>query len=68
MGGNPSKNRERIENLMCITVSEDLKYGDKEQYMSFLYQKHKDFLEFNGVKYDESYLDALIEKYALVCS
>ncbi len=67
-GGNPSGDKDRIENLMSITMEEDVKYGDKEQYLSFLYQKHKNFLEFNGVPYNESYLNAQIEKYSLVCS
>ena len=68
MGGDPSGEKDRIENLQALTRKEHDFFGDREHLKSFLYQKHKDFLEFNGVKYDESYLNAQIEKYSVVCS
>ena len=62
MGGNPTKDKDRIENLQAVTRWEHLHYGDKKQHMKFLYQKHYEFLEANGVKFDKQYLIDKINK------
>ena len=56
MGGNPTKDKDRIENLQAVTRDEHLYYGDKKKHMKFLYEKHFEFLEANGVKFDKKYL------------
>jgi len=56
MGGNPKGDKDRIENLQAVTREEHLKYGDKKKYLKFLYSKHFQFLESNGVKFDSKYL------------
>lgn len=65
MGGNPNGDKDRIENLQALTREEHLYYGDKSQYMAFLFQKHYDFLESNGVKFDRKYLENKIQQYSL---
>ena len=58
-----SKSKDRIENLMALTRDEHVEYGDKKQYMSWLFQKHLDFMLASGVKFDASWIEAEIEKY-----
>ena len=55
----------RIENLMALTrENHRIKYsGDKKQYMKLLLIKHKEFLDFNGVTYDNKYFNEIIKKY-----
>ncbi len=57
------KGKDRIENLMALTRENHLKYGDKKQFMKLLLIKHKEFLDFNGVTYDNNYFNELIKKY-----
>lgn len=64
MGGDPTKSKDRIENLQALTREEHLKYGDNPAYMNFLYKKHLEFLEFNGVKFDRNYLLSKIDSYS----
>ena len=64
MGGNPNKEKDRIENLIGLTREEHIKYGDYKKYKSFLFWKHKKFMIRNGVKFDEEYIDAKINKYS----
>ena len=63
MGGSPKGDKDRIENLQAVTREEHLKYGDKKGYMRFLYTKHYDFLEDNGVKFDRKWLIGKINSY-----
>jgi 5-methylcytosine-specific restriction endonuclease McrA len=42
MGG--SKEKDTIENLMCVCRECHIKYGDKKEYMDFLKEKHQDFM------------------------
>lgn len=63
MGGNPSKSKDRIENLQALTREEHLKYGDKHKYMAFLYKKHLVFLKKSKVVFDEEYIKTQIKKY-----
>lgn len=43
MGG--TKSLDDITNLMALCRLDHLKYGDKEQYMEFLKERHKDIME-----------------------
>jgi hypothetical protein len=43
MGG--SKGKDVIENLMGLCPPDHVKYGDKKQFMEFLKEKHKIFME-----------------------
>ena len=54
---------DRIENLMALTRELHLKLGDKQQYMYKLLITHRDFLQNNGVKFDNNYFNELIKKY-----
>ena len=63
MGGNPKGDKDRIENLQAITREAHIKYGDKREHMKFLYSKHFQFLESNGVKFDNKYLIDKINSY-----
>lgn len=63
MGGNPKGDKDRIENLQAVTREEHLKYGDKKEHMKFLYSKHFQFLDANGVKFDVKWLINKINSY-----
>jgi len=43
MGG--SRLKDTIENLMALTFTEHMQYGDKKHYMLFLYTKHIRFIK-----------------------
>ena len=64
MGGNPTGSKDRIEELQAVTRETHLKYGDKKEFMSFLYKKHYIFLMRNGVKFNREYLIDKINYYA----
>ena len=63
MGGNPLKDKDRIENLQAVTREEHIKYGDKQENMYYLYTKHYEFLVNNGVRFDIGYLLDKIKMY-----
>jgi hypothetical protein len=63
MGGDPTGEKDRIENLIALTRLEHIKYGDKAQYMAFLYKKHLAFLELYGVKFDKQFILNKIKIY-----
>jgi hypothetical protein len=67
MGGDPTNSKNRIENLQAVTREEHIHFGDKTEHMAFLYEKHYEFLEANGVKFNKQYILDKIEKYKL-CS
>lgn len=62
-GMGSSKNKDRVENLIALTREEHIEYGDKKQWMSYLYQKHMDFMLANGVKFDREWILGEIERY-----
>lgn len=47
MGGDPTKKRDVIENLMGLCRRCHDYYGDKEQHMEFLQTRHKEYLDFH---------------------
>jgi hypothetical protein len=49
MGGNPSGDKDVIENLMALTRQEHEKYGDKAEFMEWLKERHYKFMERKGV-------------------
>jgi hypothetical protein len=53
----------RIENLMALTRQEHMQHGEIKSSMKMLLQKHKDFLEFNYVKYDVNWFNKYLEMY-----
>lgn len=59
MGGTAKENElyNKIENLMAVTREYHEEYGDRDQYYGFLIQKHFEFLDANGVKYDKRFFD-----------
>ncbi len=66
MGGNPSGNLDRIENLMALTREEHMYFGDKKKYMSFLLKKHFEALVRANVNFDHRYLLDKIHHYEIV--
>jgi hypothetical protein len=64
MGGNPKKDKERIENYIAMTREEHVEYGDKKKYYSYLFRVHKAFMIQRGVKFDLNWIDLQIEKYS----
>ena len=63
IGGDPSGGKDRIENLMALTRSQHLIYGDKPQFMVWLFQVHKQHLQIHGIDCDYDWIDEQIEKY-----
>jgi len=63
MGGNPLKDKNRIENLMAQTRDEHIEFGDKKKFMVYQYKIHRQFLSDNGVKFDNNYFEKMITKY-----
>lgn len=63
-GGDPQGKKDRIENLIGLTRVEHLELGDKKQWKSFLFRKHKEFMLKKGVKFNEEYIDELIDRYS----
>ena len=54
---------DRIENEIAVTRAEDLKYGDKQHFISYLFRKHLEFLEANNVEHDSNWMQQQINKY-----
>ncbi len=44
MGGNPSRDKDVIENLMAVSRENHIKYGDKKQYVEYLKEVHRAFM------------------------
>lgn len=63
MGGNPTGDKNRIENLMAQTREEHISLGDKVDTKAFEYQKHLEFLENHGKPFDREYILDQIERY-----
>lgn len=63
MGGNPSKDKDRIENLQALTRVEHLMFGDKKRHMCYLLTIHKAFLISKKIPFDLDYINSKIEKY-----
>ena len=57
-------NREnRIENLMLLTRVKHIELGEIKSKMCYLLETHRDFLEVNGVKFDNNWFEEYINKY-----
>ncbi|CAA0254309.1 hypothetical protein V2605_03550 [Tenacibaculum maritimum] len=67
MGGDPKGEKDRIENIIALTREEHIRYGDKKQYMSFLYTKHMQFLQRRGIPFDKEYFQTKIKAYETTC-
>jgi hypothetical protein len=57
-------NREnRIENLMLLTREKHVELGEIKSKMVYLLASHREFLEVNGVKFDNKWFELYINKY-----
>ena len=57
-------NREnRIENLMLLTRVKHVELGEIKSKMTYLLETHREFLEVNGVKFDNNWFEEYINKY-----
>lgn len=61
MGG--TKQEDRIEELIGLTREEHIKYGDKKEWMSFLYKNHRSVLRAHSIQFDEDYMQQKINFY-----
>ena len=58
-------NREnRIENLMLLTREKHVEFGEIKSKMCYLLEVHRDFLDLNGVKFDNNWFEEQINKYS----
>lgn len=55
--------KDQIENLMALTREEHIEYGDKVCYMVMLLEKHMEFLESYGVRYNKEWFKKHIDAY-----
>jgi len=62
-GSGGTKKEDRIENLIGLTRLEHEKYGDKKHCMSFLFERHRDFMLLSGVKFDMNWIEEQITKW-----
>ena len=61
-------NREnRIENLMLLTREAHHNNGEIKDKMVYLLEKHRSFLDVNGVKFDNNWFEKHINKYKALC-
>ena len=63
MGGDPTKSKDRIENLMALSRNAHIEYGDNPRYMAMLYKVHESFLQAMDADYDREYMLKRIEMY-----
>ena len=57
-------NREnRIENLMLLTRVKHVELGEIKSKMTYLLETHQEFLEANGVKFNNDWFEKHINKY-----
>ena len=64
MGGSPKNAKDRIENLIALTREEHTRFGDKKQYMFYLYARHLNYMETHGVRFDRDWILSQLKKYA----
>ena len=58
-------NREnRIENLMLLTREKHVELGEIKSKMVYLLETHRNFLDTNGVKFDNNWFEKQINKYS----
>jgi len=62
-GAGGTKKEDRVENLIALTRAEHEKYGDKKHCMSFLFERHRDFMLLSGVKFDMNWIEEQITKW-----
>ena len=55
--------KDRIENLMALTRTMHLEYGDKNQHVQGLLFKHESFLKSKGIEYDRQWFIDNYRKY-----
>lgn len=60
MGG--SKNKDYIENLIALTREEHEKFGDKKEFILYLYVRHAIFMAKLKLKFDVSKIDLRYQK------
>lgn len=63
-GGSSKNTKDRIENLIALTREEHNFYGDKKQFMFYLYARHLNYMETCGVKFDKAWIMGQLDKYA----
>jgi len=63
MGGNPLKDKDRIENLMAVTRIEHETYADKKEYMPMMLKIHRAFLRNNGIYFSEEWFNQKLAIY-----
>ena len=57
-------NREnRIENLMLLTREKHVELGEIKSKMVYLLETHRNFLDVNGVKFNNNWFEEQINKY-----
>lgn len=65
-GGDPTKSKDRIENLMACTRSYHDEWGDKPDKMALKYTIHKAFMIHMGVDFDTEWIDSQIARYEAI--
>ena len=53
----------RIENLMLLTREKHVELGEIKNKTSYTLEKHRDFLDTNGVRFDNNWFEEQINKY-----
>jgi len=66
MGGDPTRQKDRIENLMAVTRKYHDLYGDSPEFMAYLYRQHEQSMIDAGVKFSEKYIHDKIDYYSQI--
>ena len=53
----------RIENLMLLTREKHVELGEIKSKTSYVLERHMNFLDMNGVKFDNDWFNEQITKY-----
>lgn len=53
----------RIENLMALTRTEHIDYGDKTLFMYYLLRAHQRVLQINKIPFDNDWFEKYLKKY-----
>ena len=61
--GRGKKGKDRIENLMAVCRKCHDDYGDRKDFMVYLFEIHRKRLEIAGIEFDNNYFEIKIRQY-----
>lgn len=62
-GGDPTGSKDRIENLMALTLERHEALGERKDKMAYLFKVHLQRMVDHGVKFDRKFIESKIKYY-----